>query len=75
MRVPAIAAITVPGIRLKPDSTVVIAAPWATQVQGQRSRVMAFDAAPIKPSNPGSPNPLSAFSMILSSSRDTNLDR
>jgi hypothetical protein len=66
MRVPAIAAITVP---------VVIAAPRATQVQGQRSRAMAFNVAPIKPSNPGSTNPLSAFSMISSSSADAKLDR
>ena len=66
MRVPAIAAITF---------LAVIAAPWATQVQGQRSRAMAFEAAPIKPSNPGSTNPLSAASMILSSSADARLDR
>ena len=75
MRVPAIAAITVLGIRLKPDSTVVIAAPWATQVQGQRSRTTAFTAAPTKPSNPGSTNPLSAFSVISSSAADDKLDR
>ena len=75
MRVPAIAAITVLGIRLKPDPAAVIAAPGATQVQGQRSRGMAFKVTPIKPSNPGSTNPLSAFSMILSSSADAKLDR
>ena len=75
MRVPVIAAITFPPIRLKPDSTAVIAAPRATQVQGHRSRAMAFKVTPIKPSNPGSTNPLSAFSMILSSSDDAKLDR
>ena len=75
MRVPAIAAITFPVIRLEPDSTAVIAAPWATQVQGQRSRAMALNVAPIKLSNPGSTDPLSAFSMILSSSVDAKLDR
>lgn len=75
MRVAAIAAITFPVIRLKPDATAVIAAPWGTQVQGQRSRAMALKVAPIKLSNPGSTNPLSAFSMISSSSADATLDR
>ena len=66
MRVPAIAAITF---------LVVIAAPWATQVQGQRSGVRALNMASAKPSNPDSTNPLSAFSVILPSSGDTKLDR
>ena len=75
MRVPAIAAITVLGIRVKPDSAAVIAAPGATQVQGQGSSATAFEVASLKPSNPGSTNSLSAFSMISSSSADAKLDR
>ena len=66
MRVSAIAAITFP---------VVIAAPSATQVQGQGSSAMVFTLLPAKPSNPGSTNPLSAASMILSSSGVAKLDR
>jgi hypothetical protein len=66
MRVPAIAAITF---------RAVIAARWATQVQGQGSCAAAFKVAPRKPSNPDSTNRLSALSMISSSSGDAKLDR
>ena len=73
MRVPAIAAIT--GVRLKPDSTAVIAAPSATQVEGQRLGPATFKVAPTKLSNPSSTNPLSAFSMILYTSGGAGPDR
>ena len=66
MRVPAIAAITF---------LVVIAAPWATQVQGQGSCATAFTVASPNSSNPESTNPLSAIAMILSSSGDAKLGR
>ena len=66
MRVSAIAAIIFP---------VVIAAPSATQVQGQRSSAPALEVVPVKPSNPSPANRLSAFSMILSSSGIAKLDR
>ena len=66
MRVAAITAITF---------LVVIAAPRATQVQGQGSSATAFTLVSVKPSNPGPTNPLSASSMILSSSGVGKLDR
>jgi len=41
------------------------AALTATQVQGQGSAALAFEAASVKPSNPDASNPLSALPLIL----------